>query len=102
MDILTPMNDIQEKLKMIKPGKTYPQSVRMFETYKGQTMKVDFFCQSYMVGMYCAIHINGRMVSQTGERNNKSFTAKLKKDVKAAMERGATVEIGAIVPIKES
>lgn len=97
------MNDIQEKLKMIKPGKTYPQSVNIVEQVDGKEMKIRFALQSYVVGMYCAIYFPERQCPhQTGDHNNKTFVAGLKKDITKAIERGATVEIGAIIPIKES
>lgn len=86
--------NIQEQLAQIKPGKTYPTHVKVTE--KDKSMVVEFFCQSYFVGMYCAIHINGRVAFQGGDQNNKTFTTKLKKDLKKAIERGATVEIGSI------
>jgi hypothetical protein len=96
------MNDIQEKLKMIVPGKTYPQSVHIVEQVDGKEMKIRFLLQSYVVGMYCAIHFpHCQIPEQTGDHNNKTLVAKLKKDIAKAIERGAQVEIGAIIPIKE-
>jgi len=91
---------MKEKLKMIVPGKTYPREVVVTETFKGKLMEVKFLLQSYMVGMYCAIHVNGGPIPmQTGDHNNKSCVTRLKKDIAKAIERGAKVEISAIVPI---
>lgn len=84
---------LDEQLKAIVPGKTYPSSVKITET---DNNVIEFFCQSYYVGMYCAIHFSGNIASQTGDRNNKTFCAKLKKDISKAIGRGAKVEIGSI------
>jgi len=82
-------------LKPIVPGKTYPSYVEVIE--KDGT-KVKFLLQSYYVGMYCAIHMNGNTVPavQTGDHDNTKFCRKLKGDLNKAYERGATVEIGSI------
>jgi hypothetical protein len=79
-----------EKLKLIVPGKTYPAHVKVTE--KGG-MVVDFWLNSFFVGMYCCIHVNGNVAHQTGDHNNKKFCTGLKKDIKSAIARGATVEI---------
>ena len=90
-----------EKLKEIKAGKNYPTSVTITEDFDGKEVTIKFLLQSYIVGMYCAIHFpNETIPHQTGDHNNKTFVTKLKKDIKKAIARGATVEIGSIVPIK--
>ena len=89
------MNNITDKLKAIKPGKTYPSYVKVTEK---DGVKVEFHLNSFYVGMYCAVHINGNSmpVFQTGDHNNKKFCTRLMRDLKKAIERGATVEIGSI------
>jgi len=86
------MNTI-EQLKAIKPGKTYPSEVVVIEK-NHQTIK--FCLNSFYVGMYCAVYLNGNLALQTGDRNNKTFCLKLKRNLKAALTRGATLEIGSI------
>lgn len=92
--------DSQKRLDEIIPGKTYPTEVIIYE--RDEDGPVRFLLQSYIVGMYCAIHFpRARVPLQTGDHNNKTFVAKLKKDIKRAMEeRNALVEIGMIVPVK--
>lgn len=83
---------IQEQIKSIVPGKTYPSQVEIIEK---DGNKVIFLLQSYFVGMYCAIYFNNETLpSQTGDYNNKSFVGKLKKNIIKALGRGATVTIG--------
>ena len=90
-----------EQLKQIKAGTNYPTNVTITENIEGEETTVKFILQSYIVGMYCAIYFgNETMPHQTGDHNNKTFVGKLKKDIKAAIERGAKVEIGTIAPIK--
>ena len=83
-----------EQLKEIVPGKTYPNYVKVTELNK----QIEFHLQSYVCGMYCAIHIDGSSIPavQTGDRNNKKFVTGLKKDLKKALDRGATITIGSI------
>lgn len=90
---------LEEKLKAIKPGKTYPNSVFVTETIDGEKCKTRFLLQSYYIGMYCAIYASEstRIPHQMGDHDNKRIVRNLKKDVKAAIERGAKVEIGNIV-----
>lgn len=83
------MNTIDD----IKPGKTYPSSVVVTEK---DGMVVKFCMNSFFVGMYCAIYVNGSLATQNGDHNNKGFCTKLKKDLKAALARGATLEISGI------
>jgi hypothetical protein len=53
--------------------------------------------------MYAAMYIDGKILLQTGDHNNKSFVAKLKKTIAAAIARGAKVEISSpFVPVKSS
>lgn len=80
-------------LAAIKPGKTYPSYVKVTEA---ASPVVEFHCNSFYVGMYCAIHINGTVATQTGDHNNKSFVAWLVKGLKAAIDRSAKVEVGSI------
>jgi hypothetical protein len=87
---------IAEQMKQIVPGKTYPSAVKITETFKGKKMVVQFLLNSYFVGMYCAVHVNGMVASQTGDHNNKTCCAKIKKDITKALARGAKVEIEGI------
>lgn len=89
------MNKLFEPLKPIVPGKTYPSYVKVTEK-DGKV--IEFHCNSFYVGMYCAIHIGGSSVPamQTGDYDNKKFCTRLKKDLKKAYERDASVEIGSI------
>jgi len=82
-----------EILKTIKPGKNYPSYVKVEE--KGHPL-VEFHLNSFYVGMYCAIHVNGSVAAQQGDHNNKGFCTKLKKDLTKAIARGAIVEISGI------
>ena len=85
------MNDI---LKQIKPGKNYPYRVEVTEP---DGMKIVFNLNSFYCGMYCAIYVGAnQMPQQTGDHNNKTFVAQLKRDLKKAITRGATVEISGI------
>jgi hypothetical protein len=91
-----------EALKKIIPGKTYPSDVVITEEVEGQTMRVRFCLNSFIVGMYCAVYLNGKFACQTGDHNNKTRVASLKKGIKKALARGATVEIGNIWEVKKS
>lgn len=89
----------QLKLKLIIPGRTYPSSVEIMEKDGNRIL---FLLQSYVVGMYCAIHFNNETIHhQTGDHNNKTFVSKLKKDIAKALERGAIVTLGTIRDIQE-
>ena len=81
----------------IKPGQNYPSRVLIKE--KDGT-EARFCLNSYFVGMYAAIYLNGELVAQSGDHDNKTFCRKLKKDIAKAQTRGATIEIMGIVPIK--
>lgn len=87
----------KDQLAAIKPGKNYPSQVEITED--GKTIK--FCLQSYIVGMYMAIYIDGQCVCQTGDHNNKTRVAALKKDIEKAIGRGATVEIGSLQEVKK-
>jgi hypothetical protein len=87
---------IAEQMKQIVPGKTYPSAIKITETFKGKKVVVQLFLNSYFVGMYCAVHVNGQVATQTGDRNNKTCCARVKKDITKALARGAKVEIGSI------
>ena len=97
---------LQAQLDSIIPGKTYPRYVEIAEAIEGKKWVVQFNLQSYTVGMYAAIYFREEGVSghvmpqQTGDHNNKGFVLKLKKDIKKALERGATVTIESVVPVK--
>jgi len=82
------------------PAKHYPSSVTITETIEGKPVVLRFLLQSYLVGMYCAMYIDGKLACQRGDHNNRTFLRKLLKDVKAAEGRGATVEMGDIQPIQ--
>jgi|ERR1035437_3734215 hypothetical protein len=89
--------NIKEQLCRIIPGKTYPSYVKVEEKDKsGKQMLVEFHLNSFFVGMYCAVHINGNVATQTGDYDNKKFTRGLKKDLAKAVARGAKIEIGSI------
>ena len=90
------------KLRSIKPGVNYPTQVIIKERVNGKLLTIIFNMCSYFVGMYCAVHINGHVATQTGDHNNKIFMAKLKCDIAKAIDRGATVEFGSIMPIKRN
>ena len=92
---------IEEQLKAIKPGVNYPASVTVKEKHEGKDMTVSFLLQSYFVGMYCSVGVNGEHSHQMGDHNNKTLVRNLVKDLRAALKRGATVEIGTIHPIKK-
>ena len=87
--------NITEQLKTIKPGKTYPRYAKVTEK---DGMTVEFHLNSFYVGMYCAIHINGKEMPamQTGDNNNVKFCRGLKQDLAKAIARGATVEISTV------
>jgi len=84
-------------MEEIVPGKTYPKYVSIKEK---DGMHIELRLNSFFVGMYCEIQINGKLAGQVGDHNNKKFVTGLKKDITKAMERGATVEIGSIAPVK--
>ena len=91
---------IIKDLAAIKPGVNYPCRVNVVETVKGQPHETTFRLQSYCVGMYCAIDVNGALAMQTGDYDNKHFVSTLKKDLAKAIERGAEVTCGVILPVK--
>lgn len=93
------MTDLQKKLEAVKPGKTYLAYAKVTEV-EGDV--IEFFCNSFFVGMYCAVHVNGQVAQQSGDHNNSSFMRSLKKDLMKAEERGATVELGSVMPCKLS
>ena len=86
---------VQESLKTIVPGKTYTPHVSIIEK-DGE--RIDFYCNSFFVGMYCAMHINNATMPavQTGDHDNKRFMRGLKKDIISAIARGAKVEIDCV------
>lgn len=91
--------ELQEKLKSIIPGKTYPRCVTI--THKDDNTTDKFYLQSYFVGMYCALHINGAsMPVQCGDYDNKRFVRGLIKDIKRCAANGAEIEIGDICEVK--
>jgi hypothetical protein len=83
----------------IKPGTNYPKYVTVEEELEGEKMCMKFYLQSYSVGMYCAMHLNSDSPVQGGDHDNKRFVASLKRDLTAALERGAKVTIEGIEPI---
>lgn len=85
--------NILKQLKEIKPGKTYPSYVTVTEP---DGTVIEFICNSFFSGMYCAIYVNGSLGGQTGDHDNKKFCKKLKQDVKKAIARKAKVAIGFI------
>lgn len=91
-----------EALDAIIPGKTYPAEVIIHETYKDKPVVMKFCLQSYVVGMYCCVYMDGQVITQTGDNSNKTCVAKLKKDIRLALDRGAKVEIGSIRNVKTS
>jgi hypothetical protein len=83
----------EDQIKAIKAGKQYPSYVKVTEP---GNPTVEFHLNSFYVGMYCAIYVNGKVAAQTGDHNNKKCVAGLKKDLLNAIKRGATVELGSI------
>lgn len=90
--------ELKTQLKSIVPGQTYPTSVNITET---DGTVVRFVHQSYIVGMYCAIYVNGQLATQGGDHDNKKHVARLKRDIVESDKRGATIEIGSVIPVKE-
>ena len=84
--------NLKEQLKAIIPGKTYPSHVKITEDKN----VIEFHLNSFFVGMYCAIHIDGNVAAQTGDHDNKKFCRGLKKDIDKAIARGAEVEISSL------
>ena len=93
---------LKAKLAEILPGETYPRFVRINEKISGKQQELCFYLQSYFVGMYCAAHINGRLVQQGGDSNNKTFVTRLKKDIKNAVKRGAKAEVMDVSLVKKA
>ena len=90
---------IEEQLAQIVPGKNYPTSAKVTETIEGKVQEVKFLLQSYLVGVYCAMYYGPAVPYQTGDHDNRTFVGKLKKDLAAALKRGAQVEIGTLMPV---
>lgn len=89
------------RLNLIKPGKNYPSYVEITEEVEGEPVTVRFNLQSYLSGMYCAIHFQKQsMPHQCGDHNNKGFVIKLKKDIANAIKRNAEILIGPIENVK--
>jgi len=89
---------LDDQLKAIRPGKTYPRSVEITETDNGEETQIKFLLQSYYVGMYCAIYTGPGVPHQVGDHNNRRLVTRLKRDIVKAIQRGAKVEIGTISP----
>ncbi len=70
-----------ESLKAIIPGKTYPSEVTFTEQINGKPDVVKICMNSFIVGMYCAVYVNGQLVCQNGDYNNKRLASNLKKDI---------------------
>ncbi len=91
---------VLEQLQAIKPGQNYPRHAMVTEMVEGKREEVKFALNSFYVGMYCAIHINGATIPiQSGDHDNKRLVRGLKRDLTRALERGALVEIGALYPV---
>jgi len=93
--------EFKAKMAEILPGETYPRFVKITEKIFGKQCEVCLYLQSYYVGMYCAIHIDGDNARQIGDHDNKTFVTKLKKDISAAIKRGAKVEIAKVSLVKK-
>ena len=93
--------EFKAKMAEILPGETYPKFVKITEKVGGKQLEVRFYLQSYYVGMYCAMHFNRGSAQQLGDNNNKTFVAKLKKDINGAIKRGAEVEIANVSLVKK-
>ena len=93
--------EFKAKMAEILPGETYPRFVKITEKILGKQCEVCFYLQSYYVGMYCAIHIDGGNARQLGDQNNKTFVTKLKRDIRKAIKRGAKVEIAKVSLVKK-
>jgi hypothetical protein len=93
------MNETKKALAKIIPGKNY---VNFVEVTENDGTEVRFYMQSYIVGMYAAIHFKGASTPiQTGDHDNKRFMRGLKKDLEKAIKRGAKIEFGSIIPVKK-
>ena len=93
--------ELKAKMVEILPGETYPRFVKTTEVIDGKPSEVCFYLQSYYVGMYCAMHVDGGSARQLGDNNNKTFVTKLKRDISAAIKRGAKVEIMDVSLVKK-
>lgn len=103
--------ELQAKLDEIIPGKNYPSYVKIVEPetakpvdfagtkVQGKPMTVTFNLNSFVVGLYCAMSVNGQHSHQACH-TPKPFTKKFKQSVIQAIERGAEVEISGIRPLK--
>lgn len=92
---------VKTKLKSIKPGVNYPTLVEIEETTDAGPIKLRLLLQSYFVGMYCALYINQEQLPrQCGDHDNRKFVRGLKRDIENAINRGASVVIESIQPIK--
>lgn len=89
--------NVLETLKTIKPGENYPVQVTISEP---DLNIIQFTLNSFFVGMYCEVKLNGRIIDQLGDYDNKKFVTGLKKDIKKAIARGAKIEFGPIRPCK--
>ena len=89
-------------LATIKAGVNYPARVTITEKVKGKPYVVEFLLNSFYVGMYAAIHVNGQLAGQTGDYNNKRFVTQMKRDIAKAIGRGATVDFGPVFPVKST
>lgn len=95
--------ELKQQLASIKPGETYPAYVNIKEKDdEGKDLKIKFLLQSYVVGMYCSIYINGATIPhQTGDHDNAKVVRRLKKDINNAIKRGAEVTIGDLREVKK-
>jgi hypothetical protein len=97
--------ETQAKLDSIIPGKNYPNFVEVNETdAEIGKVTVRFMLTAYLSGLYRSVTLhsekNGDMTTQDlGE--HKRLTASLKKDIEAALDRGAEVTIGEVVELSK-
>jgi len=91
---------LQAQLDAIKPGQTYASEVVIKESFSGKPVTVKFCFNSFVVGMYMCVYVDGQLATQGGDHNNKGCMVTMKRDIKKALEREAKVTIGSIRPIK--
>lgn len=90
----------EKQLALIKPGVNYPRTVRITEKLDKKIATITFSLCSYFVGMYCAMQVPDRSLPvQLGDHDNKTFVRKLVGDIRAAIGRGAQVEIDNVEPV---
>jgi hypothetical protein len=81
-----------------KKGTLFPNAVTITEP-DGTVVKM--LVAIYYVGVYCAIYVNGRLIEQAGNHNQKAFVQAYLRDIKKALARGASVEEGTMLNLEQ-